>query len=91
MNQSLTEWDSMGGVDTVLGNIEKHDRKSMILGINLGKNKITPNDKAINDYLTLFKRLKERGDYFVINVSSPNTPGLRELQEPNFYQSFSVS
>ena len=56
----------------------------MILGINLGKNKVTPNDKAIDDYLILFKRLKELGDYFVINVSSPNTPGLRDLQETKF-------
>ena len=52
--------------------------------INLGKNKITPNEKAIDDYLTLFQKLKSVGDYFVINVSSPNTPGLRGLQETQF-------
>lgn len=50
------------------------------LGINLGKSKITPLDDAAQDYLTSFQRLKTLGDYFVINVSSPNTPGLRSLQ-----------
>ncbi|NKB18375.1 MAG: quinone-dependent dihydroorotate dehydrogenase, partial [Pseudanabaena sp. CRU_2_10] len=50
------------------------------LGINLGKSKITPLAEAANDYLESFKLLKDFGDYFVINVSSPNTPGLRDLQ-----------
>lgn len=50
------------------------------LGINLGKSKITPLEKAANDYLESFKLLKDCGDYFVVNVSSPNTPGLRDLQ-----------
>jgi dihydroorotate dehydrogenase len=50
------------------------------LGINLGKSKITPLDEAAQDYLESFKLLKDFGDYFVINVSSPNTPGLRDLQ-----------
>jgi dihydroorotate dehydrogenase len=50
------------------------------LGINLGKSKITPLDEAANDYLESFKLLKDYGDYFVVNVSSPNTPGLRDLQ-----------
>ncbi len=50
------------------------------LGINLGKSKITPLDEAAQDYLKSFKLLKDFGDYFVINVSSPNTPGLRDLQ-----------
>lgn len=51
------------------------------LGINLGKSKITPLDQAADDYLQSFQLLKEYGDYFVVNVSSPNTPGLRSLQE----------
>ena len=51
------------------------------IGINLGKSKITELDDAAGDYLGSFKRLKDLGDYFVINVSSPNTPGLRTLQE----------
>jgi dihydroorotate dehydrogenase len=50
------------------------------IGINLGKSKITELDDAAGDYLGSFKRLKYFGDYFVINVSSPNTPGLRDLQ-----------
>jgi dihydroorotate dehydrogenase len=50
------------------------------IGINLGKSKITPLNDAKNDYLQSFKLLQDLGDYFVINVSSPNTPGLRDLQ-----------
>jgi dihydroorotate dehydrogenase len=51
------------------------------VGINLGKSKVTPLDEAPADYLHSFRKLREFGDYFVINVSSPNTPGLRDLQE----------
>jgi len=50
------------------------------IGINLGKSKLTPLDQAVADYLGSFKLLKDLGDYFVVNVSSPNTPGLRSLQ-----------
>ncbi|WP_416673723.1 dihydroorotate dehydrogenase (quinone) [Egbenema bharatensis] len=50
------------------------------LGINLGKSKITPLESAVEDYLGSFRLLKDLGDYFVVNVSSPNTPGLRSLQ-----------
>ena len=50
------------------------------LGINLGKSKVTPLEAAAEDYLTSFRLLKSLGDYFVVNVSSPNTPGLRSLQ-----------
>jgi len=50
-------------------------------GINLGKSKVTPLEEAAQDYLTSFLRLREWGDYFVVNVSSPNTPGLRSLQD----------
>ena len=53
---------------------------TMPLGINLGKSKITPLDEAADDYRESFRRLRDLGDYFVINVSSPNTPGLRSLQ-----------
>jgi dihydroorotate dehydrogenase len=52
----------------------------MPIGINLGKSKITPLDEAAADYLGSFRLLKDWGDYFVVNVSSPNTPGLRSLQ-----------
>lgn len=51
------------------------------LGINLGKSKITPLERAAEDYRKSFERLHPHGDYFVVNVSSPNTPGLRSLQE----------
>ena len=50
------------------------------IGINLGKSKVTPLEDAATDYLGSFQRLKDLGDYFVINVSSPNTPNLRDLQ-----------
>jgi dihydroorotate dehydrogenase len=52
-----------------------------ILGINIGKSRAVPNEEAAGDYLTSFERLFPYGHYFVVNVSSPNTPGLRELQE----------
>jgi dihydroorotate dehydrogenase len=51
------------------------------VGINLGKSKITPLEEATSDYLLSFERLQHYGDYFVLNVSSPNTPGLRQLQD----------
>ena len=51
------------------------------IGINLGKSKITPLELAAQDYLESFRLLKDLGDYFVVNVSSPNTPGLRSLQD----------
>ncbi|HEY6842203.1 MAG TPA: dihydroorotate dehydrogenase (quinone), partial [Chthoniobacterales bacterium] len=51
------------------------------VGINIGKSKVIPLEEAANDYLSSFKRLQNLGDYFVLNVSSPNTPDLRKLQE----------
>ncbi|MCF6243552.1 MAG: quinone-dependent dihydroorotate dehydrogenase [Sulfurovum sp.] len=54
------------------------------IGINIGKNKITPENEALSDYELLFKAFKEYGDYVVINISSPNTPGLRDLQNESF-------
>lgn len=51
------------------------------LGVNLGKSKVTPNEEATQDYLTSFARLADFADYLVVNVSSPNTPGLRALQD----------
>jgi dihydroorotate dehydrogenase len=53
----------------------------MLIGGNIGKNKVTPNETAIDDYLQCFRDLFNDVDYFVVNVSSPNTPGLRDLQE----------
>jgi len=57
------------------------DRNGLIIGGNIGKNKITPNEDAVNDYIICFDKLFDVVDYFVVNVSSPNTPGLRDLQE----------
>jgi len=54
------------------------------IGINIGKNKVTPEEKALEDYETLFHAFKDYGDYIVINISSPNTPGLRDLQNEQF-------
>jgi len=54
------------------------------IGINIGKNKITPESEAINDYTHLIKAFDGLGNYFVINISSPNTPGLRDLQNEEF-------
>ena len=59
----------------------KTRNSDIIVGGNIGKNKITPNEKALDDYLACYKALYAYVDYFVVNVSSPNTPGLRELQE----------
>ena len=57
------------------------DRGRFIVGGNIGKNKSTPNEDAVDDYVTCFDALFDVVDYFVVNVSSPNTPGLRALQE----------
>jgi dihydroorotate dehydrogenase len=54
------------------------------IGVNIGKNKVTPEAEAIDDYITLIKGLAHLGDYLVINISSPNTPGLRDLQNEEF-------
>jgi len=68
---------------TKIKNRLRHNYK-VIIGGNIGKNKITPNSEAKKDYLICFKELYEYVDYFVVNVSSPNTPGLRELQSREF-------
>ena len=75
------------GVDVVAERIASYRRNLkpghavLIIGGNIGKNKLTPNEDAVNDYIKCFDRLFGVVDYFVVNVSSPNTPGLRELQE----------
>ncbi len=60
---------------------QKTRNQKLIIGGNIGKNKITPNEDAWKDYEICFTALHDYVDYFVVNVSSPNTPGLRELQE----------
>lgn len=69
------------GVDQLVEQLQKRRNKSVIIGGNIGKNKNTPNETAVEDYLICFRKLVNHVDYFVVNVSSPNTPGLRELQE----------
>ncbi|WP_025765283.1 quinone-dependent dihydroorotate dehydrogenase [Dyadobacter tibetensis] len=59
----------------------KYRKSKILIGGNIGKNKDTPNDQALSDYLICFRELFDVVDYFVVNVSSPNTPGLRDLQE----------
>ncbi len=68
------------GMDRVAENLKNRSKK-VIVGGNIGKNKVTPNESAVNDYKKCFDTLYPYVDYFVVNVSSPNTPGLRELQE----------
>ena len=68
-----------GGVDAAVLRLKKN--KSILIGGNIGKNKLTPNEEATSDYLICFETLFDYVDYFVVNVSSPNTPNLRELQE----------
>ncbi|MEB3229568.1 MAG: quinone-dependent dihydroorotate dehydrogenase [Leptolyngbyaceae bacterium] len=64
----------------VLSELWQHRPSPIPIGINLGKSKITPLEEAAQDYRQSFAQLKPLGDYFVVNVSSPNTPGLRSLQ-----------
>lgn len=59
----------------------KYRKSNIIVGGNIGKNKTTPNEEALRDYQYCFDALYEEVDYFVVNVSSPNTPDLRALQE----------
>lgn len=69
-----------GGVSEAVERLKKRSSK-VIVGGNIGKNKVTPNENALDDYAYCFEQLYAHVDYFVVNVSSPNTPGLRELQE----------
>jgi dihydroorotate dehydrogenase len=69
------------GVDVLARKLKTVKRDGLIIGGNIGKNKNTPNEDAVNDYVKCFDALFDVVDYFVVNVSSPNTPGLRELQE----------
>jgi len=68
------------GVDQFISNLSRFSRK-YVLGVNIGKNKDTPNEAAANDYETCLEKLYPHVDYVTLNVSSPNTAGLRDLQE----------
>ena len=67
------------GVEAAVKRLKKN--KGVLIGGNIGKNKITPNEEAVNDYIYCFEALFDHVDYFVVNVSSPNTPNLRALQD----------
>ncbi|MEY5043738.1 MAG: hypothetical protein RJA19_965 [Bacteroidota bacterium] len=69
-----------GGVEALAARL-RHRPPGLVVGGNLGKNKDTPNEEAVADYLACFHALHQVVDYFVVNVSSPNTPGLRALQD----------
>lgn len=68
------------GVEAAIKRLKKR-KKKILVGGNIGKNKITPNEEAVKDYEICFEKLYDLVDFFVVNVSSPNTPDLRELQE----------
>ncbi|CTP82458.1 dihydroorotate dehydrogenase [Xanthomonas translucens pv. arrhenatheri] len=69
------------GVDALVRNVERARRRHGLLGINIGKNKDTPNEDAASDYLHCLEKVYPLADYVTVNISSPNTAGLRELQE----------
>jgi len=69
------------GVEALVKRLKKGKPKGLIIGGNIGKNKATPNERAEEDYFLCFEALFPYVDYFVVNVSSPNTPNLRDLQE----------
>ncbi len=72
------------GKEFMLRQLEKLYFFDYPLGINIGKNKLTSEEDALKDYEVLFRAFKDKGDYIVINISSPNTPGLRDLQNETF-------
>jgi len=69
------------GADAVAARLKQMGKLSIPLGVSIGKSKVTPNEEAAEDYAYSFRALYPYGDYFAVNVSSPNTPGLRALQE----------
>ena len=72
-----------GGADAAAGRVSRLSRRTHrpVLGVNIGKSRVTPVEQATDDYVRSAKVLAPHGDYLVVNVSSPNTPGLRGLQE----------
>ncbi len=70
------------GVDAMAGRLRALGRRAGPVGVNLGKNKDTPLERAVDDYVAGVERLGALADYVVVNASSPNTPGLRSLQQP---------
>jgi dihydroorotate dehydrogenase len=75
------------GVDALVRNVEKA-RRHGILGINIGKNRDTPNERAAEDYIHCMERVYALADYITVNISSPNTTGLRDLQDEETLRRF---
>ena len=76
-----------GGIDALVRNVEKATFRG-VLGINIGKNKDTPNERATDDYLLCLERAYPLASYITVNISSPNTQGLRDLQEEETLRRF---
>lgn len=76
-----------GGIDALVRNVEKATFRG-VLGINIGKNKDTPNERATDDYLVCLERAYPLASYITVNISSPNTQGLRDLQEEETLRRF---
>jgi dihydroorotate dehydrogenase len=76
-----------GGIEALVRNVEKATFRG-VLGINIGKNKDTPNERAIDDYLMCLERAYPLATYITVNISSPNTQGLRDLQEEETLRRF---
>ncbi|MEM7087248.1 MAG: quinone-dependent dihydroorotate dehydrogenase [Bacteroidota bacterium] len=72
-----------GGVEEAVLRLKRNPRgkRKVLIGGNIGKNKVTPNEEAVTDYVLSFEAMFDHVDYFVVNVSSPNTPNLRALQD----------
>lgn len=77
------------GVDYLVKNLKKRHYQG-ILGVNIGKNKDTPLDKSVQDYLICLEAVYPYADYVTINISSPNTPGLRQLQSATYFEDLLV-
>jgi dihydroorotate dehydrogenase len=75
------------GVDALVGNVRKSGYAG-VLGINIGKNKDTPNEHAVDDYLFCLERVHAHAGYVTVNISSPNTQGLRDLQQEESLRRF---
>ena len=69
---------------------KKERNCDMLIGVNIGKNKTTPNENAVDDYVKCYEGLYDLADFFIVNVSSPNTPNLRELQNKGELKKYSV-
>lgn len=78
------------GVDYLVERLQQRPR-DIIIGVNIAKNKDTPLEKAVDDYATCIKKLNGVADYITVNISSPNTPGLRELQSEKYLDNLLAS